>query len=88
VVQRKYIEAPCGRRIESQGKDAHGSCMLDLTDTIAVGSYEEPADSYSDAICQIFEISRLRYPFHSLICLTILKSENSKLIVLSIAVAC
>jgi hypothetical protein len=60
MVQRNHIEDSCVSRIESQGKVEHESCIQehessiqDLTDTIAVGSYEEPVDSYADGTWQI-----------------------------------
>jgi hypothetical protein len=52
MIKRKRIEAPCESRIESQGKAEHGSCIQDLKDTIAVGSYKEPVDSYADGTWQ------------------------------------
>jgi hypothetical protein len=53
MVQRNHIEASCESRIESQGKDEHGLCLQELTDTIAVRSYEDPIDSYGDGTWQI-----------------------------------
>jgi hypothetical protein len=60
MVQRIHVEDPCVSRIESQGKvehesciQEHESCMQELKDTIAVGSYEEPVDSYADGTWQI-----------------------------------
>jgi hypothetical protein len=60
LVQRNHIEDSSVSRIESQGKaehesciQEHESCMQELKDTIAVGSYEEPVDSYADGTWQI-----------------------------------
>jgi hypothetical protein len=59
MVQRNHIEAPCEIRIESQGNVEHGSCIQELKDTIAVGSCEEPVDSYADGTWQLSTLRNL-----------------------------
>jgi hypothetical protein len=90
VVERHQIEAPGESRIESQGRAENELYKEELEVTIAVGSYEDPVGSYANwylASCQNQEISRFRNHFYSIACLTIIKPENTKPIVLSIAVA-
>jgi hypothetical protein len=53
MVPRNHIEAPCESRIESKSKVEHESCIQELKDTIDVGSYKEPGDSYADGTWQI-----------------------------------
>jgi hypothetical protein len=36
VIQIDYIEVPCEKRIEFQGKIADGSCIQELTDILGV----------------------------------------------------